>query len=39
MKHTLAWKDKDQFNITHRPVRMTTLSNQISVIQPQVRIY
>jgi succinate dehydrogenase / fumarate reductase flavoprotein subunit len=39
MKHTLAWKDNDQFNITHRPVRMTTLSNQISVIQPQVRIY
>ena len=39
LKHTLAWKDKDQFNITHRPVRMTTLSNQISVIQPQVRIY
>ena len=39
MKHTLAWKDNDQFNITHRPVRMTTLSNQISVIQPQVRVY
>ncbi|MDB0031691.1 succinate dehydrogenase flavoprotein subunit [Alphaproteobacteria bacterium] len=39
MKHTLAWKDQDQFNISHRPVRMTTLSNQISVIQPQVRIY
>jgi succinate dehydrogenase / fumarate reductase flavoprotein subunit len=39
MKHTLAWKDKDQFNISHRPVRMTTLSNQISVIQPQVRVY
>ena len=39
MKHTLAWKYKDQFNITHRPVRMTTLSNQISVIQPQVRVY
>ena len=39
MKHTLAWKDNDQFNVTHRPVRMTTLSNQISVIQPQVRIY
>jgi succinate dehydrogenase / fumarate reductase flavoprotein subunit len=39
MKHTLAWKDSDQFNITHRPVRMTTLSNQISVIQPQVRVY
>jgi len=39
MKHTLAWKENDQFNITHRPVRMTTLSNQISVIQPQVRVY
>lgn len=39
MKHTLAWKDNNQFNITHRPVRMTTLSNQISVIQPQVRVY
>jgi len=39
MKHTLAWKENDQFNISHRPVRMTTLSNQISVIQPQVRIY
>ena len=39
MKHTLAWKDNDKFNITHRPVRMTTLSNQISVIQPQVRVY
>jgi succinate dehydrogenase / fumarate reductase flavoprotein subunit len=39
MMHTLAWKNNDQFNITHRPVRMTTLSNQISVIQPQVRVY
>ena len=39
MKHTLAWKDNGQFNITYRPVRMTTLSNQISVIPPQVRVY
>jgi succinate dehydrogenase / fumarate reductase flavoprotein subunit len=39
LKHTLAWKQNDRFEISHRPVRMTTLSNQISVIQPQVRIY
>ena len=39
LKHTLAWKQNDTFEISHRPVRMTTLSNQISVIQPQVRVY
>jgi succinate dehydrogenase / fumarate reductase flavoprotein subunit len=39
LKHTLSWQQQDGFAITHRPVRMTTLSNQISVIQPQVRIY
>ena len=39
LKHTLSWQQQDGFAITHRPVRMTTLSNQISVIQPQVRVY
>ena len=39
LKHTLAWKKNDTFEISHRPVRMTTLSNQVSVIQPQVRVY
>ena len=39
LKHTLSWQQQDSFSITHRPVRMTTLSNQISVIQPQLRIY
>ena len=39
LKHTLAWKKNDTFEVSHRPVRMTTLSNQVSVIQPQVRVY
>ncbi len=39
LKHTLFWGDVTDYKVTHRPVRMTTLSNQISVIQPQVRVY
>ena len=39
LKHTLFWGNNTDYNVTHRPVRMTTLSNQISVIQPQVRVY
>ena len=39
LKHTLFWGDATDYKVTHRPVRMTTLSNQISVIQPQVRVY
>ena len=39
LKHTLVWGNNTENKVTHRPVRMTTLSNQISVIQPQVRVY
>tara|TARA_B100000965_G_scaffold10528_1_gene8167 strand:- start:1719 stop:3497 length:1779 start_codon:yes stop_codon:yes gene_type:complete len=39
LKHTLFWGSNTDHYVTHRPVRMTTLSNQISVIQPQVRVY
>ncbi len=39
LKHTLFWGNSEDHRISHRPVRMTTLSNQISVIQPQVRVY
>jgi succinate dehydrogenase / fumarate reductase flavoprotein subunit len=39
LKHTLYWGNSEDHRISHRPVRMTTLSNQISVIQPQVRVY
>ena len=39
LKHTLFWGYSEDHRISHRPVRMTTLSNQISVIQPQVRVY
>jgi succinate dehydrogenase / fumarate reductase flavoprotein subunit len=39
LKHTLFWGDVTDYKVTHRPVRMTTLSNQISVIPPQVRVY
>jgi succinate dehydrogenase / fumarate reductase flavoprotein subunit len=39
LKHTLFWGNNTENKVTHRPVRMTTLSNQISVIQPQVRVY
>ena len=39
LKHTLFWGDAPDYKVTHRPVRMTTLSNQISVIPPQVRVY
>ena len=39
LKHTLFWGDATDYKVTHRPVRMTTLSNQISVIPPQVRVY
>ena len=29
----------DKFEVTKRPVRMTTISNQAKVIAPEVRVY
>jgi succinate dehydrogenase / fumarate reductase flavoprotein subunit len=40
MKHTLAWCDADG-NVTlgYRPVRMQTLTNEVSVFPPKKRVY
>jgi succinate dehydrogenase / fumarate reductase flavoprotein subunit len=40
MKHTLAWRD-DQGNVTldYRPVKMQTLTNEVSVFPPKKRVY
>ena len=40
MKHTLAWMDESgKVDLKYRPVRMTTLSNEVEVIAPQKRVY
>jgi len=40
MKHTLSWCDeKGSVRLDYRPVRMQTLTNEVSVIPPQKRVY
>src|SRR5690242_17877189 len=39
MKHTLAWCDRDgNVRLDYRPVRMQTLTNEVSVIPPKKRV-
>jgi succinate dehydrogenase / fumarate reductase flavoprotein subunit len=40
MKHTLAWcDDKGDVKLGYRPVRMQTLTNEVSVFPPKKRVY
>jgi succinate dehydrogenase / fumarate reductase flavoprotein subunit len=40
MKHTLAWcDDNGHVRLDYRPVKMQTLTNEVSVIPPQKRVY
>jgi succinate dehydrogenase / fumarate reductase flavoprotein subunit len=40
MKHTLAWMDdKGNVTIDYRPVHTFTLTNDVSYIEPQARVY
>ena len=40
MKHTLAWVDEDgQVKFDYRPVHMYTLTDEVEVIPPKVRVY
>jgi succinate dehydrogenase / fumarate reductase flavoprotein subunit len=40
MKHTLAWcDDKGDVSLDYRPVKMQTLTNEVSVFPPKKRVY
>ena len=40
MKHTLAWCHEDgTVDLSYRPVRMQTLTNEVSVFPPKKRVY
>jgi succinate dehydrogenase / fumarate reductase flavoprotein subunit len=40
MKHTLAWCDeKGDVSLDYRPVRMQTMTNEVSVFPPKKRVY
>ncbi len=40
MKHTLAWcADDGEVKLDYRPVRMQTLTNEVSVFPPKKRVY
>jgi len=40
MKHTLAWcDDRGDVRLDYRPVKMQTLTNEVSVIPPTKRVY
>jgi succinate dehydrogenase / fumarate reductase, flavoprotein subunit len=40
MKHTLAWcKDDGEVRLDYRPVRMQTMTNEVSVFPPKKRVY
>jgi succinate dehydrogenase / fumarate reductase, flavoprotein subunit len=41
MKHTLAWLDNETGKVTidYRPVHAYTMTNDVSYIEPQTRVY
>jgi succinate dehydrogenase / fumarate reductase flavoprotein subunit len=40
LKHTLAWFDESgEVRLGYRPVKMQTLTNEVSVVPPQKRVY
>ena len=40
MKHTLAWcDDNGDVKLDYRPVRMQTMTNEVSVFPPRKRVY
>ena len=40
MKHTLSWcNDKGEVTLGYRPVKMQTLTNEVSVFPPKKRVY
>ena len=39
MKHSLAWNDDGRVRLGYRPVRMQTLTNEVSVFPPKKRVY
>jgi succinate dehydrogenase / fumarate reductase flavoprotein subunit len=40
MKHTLAWcGDDGSVKLGYRPVKMRTLTNEVSVFPPKKRVY
>jgi succinate dehydrogenase / fumarate reductase flavoprotein subunit len=40
MKHTLSWcNDQGEVTLDYRPVRMQTLTNEVSVFPPKKRVY
>ena len=40
MKHTLAWCDDDgDVRLDYRPVKLQTLTNEVSVVPPKERVY
>jgi len=40
MQHTLAWCDgRGDVRLDYRPVRMQTLTNEVSVFPPRTRVY
>ena len=40
MKHTLAWcEDDGTVKLDYRPVKMQTLTNEVSVFPPKKRVY
>jgi succinate dehydrogenase / fumarate reductase flavoprotein subunit len=40
MKHTLAWSDDEgEVKLAYRPVKMQTLTNEVSVFPPKKRVY
>ena len=40
MKHTLSWcDDEGEVNLNYRPVKMQTLTNDVSTFPPKKRVY
>jgi succinate dehydrogenase flavoprotein subunit len=40
MKHTVAWvSEKGEVDLSYRPVKMQTLTNEVSVFPPKKRVY
>jgi succinate dehydrogenase / fumarate reductase flavoprotein subunit len=39
MKHTLSWQNGNEIKINYRPVKLSTLTNDVQTFPPKERVY
>jgi len=39
MKHTMSWHNEKEVKIDYRPVKLSTLTNDVQTFPPKERVY